>query len=81
MQVWTFRNDWLAVESVLTAYHLIELPAVALRVAELPWVVGSLFRARFEASHWWLKLVVLVLVTALPLAFSLWYVWPEQSLY
>ncbi len=68
---------WVA----LTAYHLVEVPAVALLAAALPWLVGSLFHARLESSRWWLKLGVLVMVTALPLAFSLWYVWPEQSLY
>jgi len=54
---------------------------LALLAAALPWLIGSLFRVRLAASPWWLQLAVLVVVTALPLAFSLWYVWPEQSLY
>lgn len=68
---------WVA----LTAYHLVEVPVLALLPAALPWLTGSLFRTRLGAGPWWLQLAVLVAVTALPLAFSLWYVWPEQSLY
>lgn len=68
---------WVA----LAGYHLVEVPALALLAAALPWLTGSLFRTWLAASRWWLQLVVLVVVTALPMAFSLWYVWPEQSLY
>lgn len=68
---------WVA----LSAYLLVEVPVLALLVAALPWLIGSLFRARLAASPWWLQLAVLVLVTALPLVFSLWYVWPEPSMY
>ncbi|MEX2366760.1 MAG: hypothetical protein WD601_09150 [Pseudohongiellaceae bacterium] len=68
---------WVA----LTAYHLVEVPVLALLAAALPWLTGSLFRAPLAASRWWLQLGVLLVATALPMAFSLWYVWPEQSLY
>lgn len=68
---------WVA----LAGYHLVGVPVLALLAAALPWLVGSLFRTRLTASHWWFQLIVLVAVTVLPLAFSLWYVWPEQSLY
>lgn len=68
---------WVA----LAGYHLAEVPALALLAAALPWLTGSLFRAPLSASRWWLQLGALVAVTALPLTFSLWYVWPEQSLY
>lgn len=68
---------WVA----LAGYHLVEVPVLALLAAALPWLIGSLFRASLGASRWWLQLGILVPVTVLPLVFSLWYVWPEQSLY
>ncbi|WP_028671729.1 hypothetical protein [Saccharospirillum impatiens] len=68
---------WVA----LTAYHLVDVPVLALLAAALPWLTVSLFRAWLSTRRWWLQLAVLVAVTALPLVFSLWYVWPEQSMY
>lgn len=68
---------WVA----LAAYHLVGVPVLALLAAALPWLIGSLFRASLGARRWWFQLGVLVPVTVLPLVFSLWYVWPEQSLY
>ena len=87
---WQFSRLWSSlvapltlplVSVALTAYHLVDVPALALLAAALPWLTGSVLRNQLAARQWWIQLAVLVMVTALPMVFSLWYVWPEQSLY
>lgn len=65
----------------VVAYHLVEVSAIALVPAALPWLVGAILYRRTQKPTWPAQLGILVLVTALPMAFSLWYAWPEQSLY
>jgi len=75
--VLTLPLVWVA----LVAYHLVEVSPWALLPAALPWIGSVALMAGKRPDTHWLEPVILLMVTALPLAFSLWYVWPEQSLY
>ncbi|GGX47788.1 hypothetical protein [Saccharospirillum salsuginis] len=75
--VLTLPLVWVA----LVAYHLVEVSPWALLPAALPWVGSAVLVVARRPDTRWLEPVVLVAATALPLVFSLWYAWPEQSLY
>lgn len=75
--VLTLPLVWVA----LVAFHLVGVSAWALLPAALPWLVAIGLRTKFRTDYRWAEPLVLVVITALPLAFSLWYAWPEQSLY
>ena len=84
------HRAWRALVPVLTlplvwvglvAFHLVEVSPWALLPAALPWVGAVILSSGKRSDSRWLEPAVLVIVTALPLAFSLWYAWPEQSLY
>lgn len=68
---------WVA----LVSYHLVEVPPLALLPAILPWLAALVMHIGTKNRGLVTELAVLVVVTLPPLAFSLWYAWPEQSLY
>lgn len=68
---------WVA----LVSYHLVEVPSLALLPAALPWLAAIAMHPVTKNRGLITELAVLVAVTLPPLVFSLWYAWPEQSLY
>lgn len=75
--VLTLPLVWVA----LAAFHLVEVSPWALLPAALPWVGAAILAMGKRPGSYWLEPLTLVIVTAVPLAFSLWIAWPEQSLY